>query len=129
MTYSEKLKDPKWKALRTEFIASRKVEGEVFCDDCGEDTCGRTLHVHHRLYRRGAEPWEYSFDELRLICVECHNRIHDTEQRARAFVRSVSPHICYELNSLIEELSQLRPGLLKIVIARARREAINLPYY
>lgn len=126
--YAEKLKDPRWKAFRLAFIDWRHDENlGPQCDDCGEDTQG-ALHVHHRLYREGAEPWEYDYNELRLICADCHERIHKTEKRLRKFAISVRPHICYELNALLDELEELPDGALKIALAQSKNIARNLRY-
>lgn len=40
------------------------------CSYCGSDT--KTLNVHHRFYRKGAEPWDYELEELICLCDECH---------------------------------------------------------
>lgn len=129
MTYSEKLKDPRWTDLRERFKRSKRRDGfPDQCDDCGEDTRG-PLHVHHRLYRNGAEPWEYAFDELRLICEECHNLIHRTEAKARAFVLTLEPHVCYEMDDFLEEIIHLRDDMqIKVAFARAKNVVRDIRY-
>lgn len=121
MSYSEKLKDPRWATLRETFKAHRRnIQNGLQCDDCGEDTSG-PLHVHHRLYRKGAEPWEYSFDELRLLCVGYHDLIHSTESEYRAFIIALRPHFCYELIALLDEFAEAHEeDILKVCIARAK---------
>jgi len=44
------------------------------CENCGskEDT----LHVHHRIYHKGREPWEYEDHELDVLCEHCHQDAH-----------------------------------------------------
>ncbi len=64
--YSAKLKDPRWQRKRLEIL-----NRDAFtCRDCGDKE--KTLHVHHCLYHRGTEPWEYRDDELRTLCEGCH---------------------------------------------------------
>lgn len=66
-TYSEKLLDPRWQRVRLEVL--RKYDFR--CWQCGSGD--KTLHVHHRFYRRGAEPWDYDPDnELMALCKDCH---------------------------------------------------------
>lgn len=70
LSYSEKLKDPRWQRKRLE----RLQESEFSCDCClSED---KTLHVHHKFYKKNAEPWEYENHELEVLCEDCHDYRH-----------------------------------------------------
>lgn len=126
-SYAEKLRDPRWVYFRSEFIASRRREGSSDeCDDCGEDTHD-SLHVHHRLYRTGREPWEYEFSDLRLLCVDCHDRIHEVERRTQALIRSIEAHEAYEVSDLLNELVEAQEkGLLKVALAWAKNSVRDL---
>lgn len=44
------------------------------CAHC--DGGENTLHVHHKLYRKGAKPWEYEDKELIVLCANCHKSDH-----------------------------------------------------
>lgn len=130
MTYSEKLKDGRWLDFRREYIARKRHQrggwdSKDWCDDCGQDTCG-AVHVHHRVYRDGKEPWEYDDEDLRLLCGECHDLIHATEERARNLIRRLPPHCCYEFNDLLTELERCFAAgdtTLKIALAHSKNEA------
>lgn len=66
-TYSEKLLDPRWQRVRLEVLNKHDFR----CWHCGSRD--KTLHVHHRFYRRGAEPWDYDPNsELMALCKDCH---------------------------------------------------------
>ncbi len=65
MTYSEKLKDPRWQKKRLEVL---NRDGWA-CRDCGDTT--KQLHVHHSHYERGA-PWETGEQFLLTLCRGCH---------------------------------------------------------
>lgn len=67
MTYSEKLKDPRWRALRCRLIE----KSENRCVHCGPNFDG-PLQVHHLVYIRGKEPWEYDVRLLKVLCDNCH---------------------------------------------------------
>jgi hypothetical protein len=69
-TYSEKLKDPRWQRRRLHMLEAAGWK----CSGCQAED--KTLHVHHKLYRKGADPWEYSDDELAVLCEGCHGRDH-----------------------------------------------------
>lgn len=66
MTYSDKLKDPRWQKKRLEIMLRDKFT----CQLCSATTA--TLHVHHLAYEKGKEPWEYEEKMLVTICVGCH---------------------------------------------------------
>lgn len=66
MTYSEKLKDPRWQKKRLEILQ----RDNWACQMCFDTKS--MLAVHHRYYRRGAEPWDYTDASLVTLCQECH---------------------------------------------------------
>jgi hypothetical protein len=64
MSYSEKLKDPRWQKKRLEVFNRDKFA----CLCCGRKD--QTLHVHHLRY--AAEPWDTPMDHLETLCEQCH---------------------------------------------------------
>lgn len=70
-TYAEKLRDPRWQRRRLEVMGN----ADFACEACG--AIHLTLNVHHTLYRKGADPWEYSDEELRCLCEGCHGIEHE----------------------------------------------------
>lgn len=66
MTYSEKLKSPKWQKKRLELLEQRGWK----CECCGEES--KTLHVHHSYYSKDNLPWEYEDWAYKVLCEECH---------------------------------------------------------
>lgn len=75
MAYSDDLKDPRWQRKRLE----RLQLAAWCCEDCDSDA--KTLHVHHKFYRRGAKPWEYEDHELLVLCEDCHADRHHSQAR------------------------------------------------
>lgn len=68
--YSEKLKNPLWQKKRLLIF-----ERDGFrCTKCGSDK--KTLHVHHKRYLEGHNPWEYEDRDLITLCEDCHTREH-----------------------------------------------------
>lgn len=65
--YSEKLRDPRWQKRRLEIFQ----RDEFSCQRCQDDKS--TLHVHHRRYLAGHEPWEYEDCDLVTLCESCHS--------------------------------------------------------
>lgn len=80
MTYAEKLKHPKWQKRRLEILEAHGFK----CSTC--QSGDKTLHVHHRRYRKGAEPWEYGDDDLDCLCEDCH-------KETTALDRQISDHL------------------------------------
>jgi len=68
MTYSEKLKDPRWQKKRLEILQ----RDEFMCQLC-QDT-ESTLVVHH--YKYSGEPWEAEDIHLITLCESCHESEH-----------------------------------------------------
>lgn len=79
MTYSDKLKDPRWQKVRLK-IMERDSFGCQFCGDKKSQ-----LQVHHLIYRKNADPWEYEHDELKTLCCNCHKSV--TEVRKQVLER------------------------------------------
>jgi len=83
MAYADLLKDPRWQRARLEALNAADWE----CSSCGERT--KTLHVHHKRYVWGRKPWEYTIDELAVLCVDCHERITLIQKRFDAAVAAL----------------------------------------
>jgi hypothetical protein len=64
--YLAKLRDPRWQKKRLEIL---NRDGWM-CQICGREDI--TLHVHHRRYIHGREPWDIDNDSLVTLCEECH---------------------------------------------------------
>jgi len=69
--YWEKLKDPRWQRKRLEIMG----RDSFMCMSCGDKD--NTLNVHHKTYKKGAEPWEYNDENFITLCDDCHTSIHD----------------------------------------------------
>ncbi len=66
MDYSDKLRDPRWQKLRLSVFQ----RDNWTCKKCGNKE--KTLHIHHIVYHKNKEPWEYSMDDLMTLCEACH---------------------------------------------------------
>jgi len=68
-TYSEKLQDPRWQKKRLEILNRDGFK----CQMCSNDK--KTLHVHHKEYVYGKQPWEYENSNFNTLCKDCHELI------------------------------------------------------
>lgn len=67
LTYSEKLKDPRWQKKRLEILN----RDEFKCTFCKDESS--TLHVHHIAYAK--DPWDVPNEDLITVCCHCHEII------------------------------------------------------
>jgi ribosomal protein L37AE/L43A len=65
-TYAEKLLDPKWQKKRLEILQ----RDNFTCQGCLDKES--TLHVHHKTYIKGREPWDYDNYNFITLCETCH---------------------------------------------------------
>lgn len=70
LSYSEQLKHPSWQKRRLEVLSG----SDFTCQGCYDKET--TLHVHHKQYFSGRMAWEYSDDELIVLCEDCHKEAH-----------------------------------------------------
>ncbi len=81
MTYSEKLKDPRWQKKRLQIL-----ERDNFtCRYC-EDT-EKTLHVHHMIYSKA--PWLTDNEHLLTLCEDCHKEIEGEIDASKHFLSHI----------------------------------------
>lgn len=67
MTYSEKLRDPRWQKKRLEILN----RDNFTCTLCGDDKT--ELQIHHNVYYK--EPWDALNENLTTLCKDCHGAI------------------------------------------------------
>jgi hypothetical protein len=67
--YNEQLKNEKWKAFRNFVFVVRGSK----CEMCGAT---QKLQVHHPNYVKGRKAWEYTCNEVVVLCEQCHRKAH-----------------------------------------------------
>jgi len=67
---------PRWQKKRLE----RMEQAGWRCESCESEE--KTLHVHHKSYKKGASPWEYENDELECLCEDCHAEQHGIQEHS-----------------------------------------------
>jgi hypothetical protein len=78
-TYSDKLKSPKWQKKRLEILSRDKFTCKL-CKDTETQ-----LHVHHKYYEDGCDPWEYPNTALVTLCAHCHQEIERFDKHEHEF--------------------------------------------
>lgn len=95
-TYSERLKDPRWQKKRLEVLEREGWE----CMSCGSKQ--KTLHVHHCVYSKGLDPWDYDHT-LIALCEVCHTERGRLQTLLLASTRKMTNE---NMKALIEDLDR-----------------------
>jgi hypothetical protein len=106
MTYSEKLKDPRWQRRRQDAF---DFHGQRCCK-CQRHTT--ELHVHHINYSPGREPWDYTNAELAVLCYDCHKRTEREIREYRSDLFKVGPDTLLALGVARDILMAKQPYAL-----------------
>lgn len=70
--YAKQLEDVRWKEYREKVLDIRGRQ----CEICGNK---HYLQIHHLKYEQGIYAWEYSIDDVIVLCCKCHKAIHGIE--------------------------------------------------
>lgn len=96
MNYKEQIKSPKWQKRRLEILQKDGFR----CQICGDDE--HTLNVHHLVYHKNRNIWEYEDWELITLCEDCHEHQHIMEENLEEKIWSLKSR-----GVSIEEISAL----------------------
>lgn len=94
MTYSEKLRDPRWQKKRLKILERAGWK----CQCCKDSK--NTLNVHHLVYT-GKDPWDEPDSNLEVLCEDCHEWREDWNRymegrsvRSTMFCQAFYAQIC-----------------------------------
>lgn len=110
-SYSEKLKDPRWQRKRLEIFE----RDNWMCKKCEDSS--KTLHVHHKEYHTGKEPWDYLNSFLETLCETCHAKEHDLIPDSH-LVRKQEHRLIKEHASATDTAIQTHIDILMIRLAK-----------
>lgn len=121
MTYSEKLKSPKWQKKRLEIMQRDNFK----CRICEDEN--NTLNIHHILYKKEYKnPWDYPNELLITLCESCHNIESKTDKIKEALEFF---DIVMELTNTSTYLTQfilIEAGYYEVYENYTRKEAIKM---
>jgi len=84
--FFEKYKDVRWQKKRLEVL---EFNGWA-CECCGEDN--EQLHVHHKRYLKGRNPWDYDVEQLSAVCGDCHRGLGEQNDLLNKVLSLVPVH-------------------------------------
>lgn len=81
--FFKQYQSPKWQKRKADYMInfSGIYDGEVFCECCCDSE--KQLQLHHIVYYSDRKVWEYSDDELLLVCSDCHESVHEKQLRIK----------------------------------------------
>lgn len=79
-TYWEKLRDPRWQKKRLEIMEIHDFQ----CELCQSENS--PLNVHHKVYFKNKEPWEYKNHQLSCLCESCHQIEHGLDEKFKDLI-------------------------------------------
>lgn len=95
----QKYKDPRWQKLRLQKMEQARFK----CEHCEDETS--TLNVHHKIYRRSANPWEYELHELECLCEGCHEEHHSLKDQLKEAIAALDQYAFHELLGYAQALA------------------------
>lgn len=115
--YQQKLLDPRWQKKRLEILQ----RDNWTCQACEDRES--TLHVHHRYYEKGRDPWDYPNEALVTVCADCHDidRL-DRPEHERRLMQALQRHLWwYEVEWLAMVFEDMPTDVARALAAGAVR--------
>lgn len=103
MNISQVQNHPLWIRRRDAYLEANGTT----CVGCGDL---EHPHVHHKYYQNGRAYWDYSDDDLEVLCVRCHSQFHSRVPITKLYTlgHDISPSFCTrKLSSPVEKLRRL----------------------
>jgi len=98
MTYSQKLRDPRWQKKRLQILE----RDNWTCKSCG--SVEKSLQVHHVIYLK-RDPWDYPSEYYQTLCEECHHERQELiDNAANAFRISLKDSPTSEIRSCAQRI-------------------------
>lgn len=96
-TYAEKLKSPHWQRLRLRIFE----RDNWTCRECGDSES--ELHVHHIMYIKGRQPWQYEDTNFKTLCEICHSKKHGKHFDP---TKDIVPSVYVSISEAIKDLTK-----------------------
>lgn len=123
-TYAEKLKDPRWQRKRLEVMKQAGFKCEICWDSQS------SLQIHHPVYKKGADPWDYEKGELLCCCEECHKTATASQKKFKDMAFT-SPAKFVELMDMINDgiLDAACECLIELMVAHSKKTGESVGVY
>jgi hypothetical protein len=92
-------------------------KAEFACEECDDATS--TLNVHHKIYHKGRDPWDYEDRELYCLCESCHEAWHTHKERLNVLLTYIDIEDLRELVAFGATRSLLKGDLTFVTLVSA----------
>lgn len=85
------------------------------------------LHVHHRHYLKGREPWDYPGELLVTLCKDCHRKEEDAATNAQEVFNSLHfwGYFNVEIQRELSKLIEIKMNILKATNAESNAQGLD----
>jgi hypothetical protein len=90
------------------------------CQECLSKD--KTLNVHHLIYRKGANPWDYEPCDLKTLCEDCHSKVTVEDSSIKEWLANTDNRLF--ISKLIA-LERVDIGILDSMLYRFRELVTN----
>lgn len=119
--YFASYQNPLWQKKRLENLQLANYE----CVNCGNKD--NQLHVHHKQYFKGRNPWEYDNDQLEVLCESCHKDTHHVINAIKMMISySDTSEIFNILSGYLDEKIRLKSYEIDDVISLYEQSKQNI---
>jgi len=108
LTFAEQIKHPEWQKRRLHMLEAADWE----CTHCGSKEA--SLNVHHRRYVKGRLYWEYSDEELQVLCQDCHEKEHANIELMHRLLTASASEVGFGVASVAALLAGYLYGLCSL---------------
>jgi hypothetical protein len=109
--YNKLLQTCEWQEKREEIFFRDKYTC-VCCNSKATDlpNLGKTLNVHHIVYRKNMKPWEYDNSDLITLCDNCHDFITQRIDSCVEIIRRmcIDDDLSEQLEYLLKNISVIK---------------------
>jgi hypothetical protein len=88
-SFFDQYKDPRWQQMRLKVM---ERDGFTCCHCYSKD---KPLNVHHLIYMKNMNPWEYDPDDLITLCEVCHEKLTKHTNELIIIIRKLGMNKCF----------------------------------
>lgn len=126
MSYAEKLKDQRWQKLRLQLLEAAGWQCQS--ESCENRNERPTLHIHHRLYLRNTDPWDYEPWAYAVLCEKCHEFEQGLLENAHAALAKYPDLLgaCVDVNRMDPDLAARIARIIASLLVIDNKELVSL---
>jgi hypothetical protein len=105
-SYYDLLKRPEWQEKRLRIMERDGFKCTGYYCEGGKGQ----LHVHHRFYRKGVNPWDYPDGTLETLCEACHESVETSKIALAEAIGRIPSHLLRNIRGYVDGLASMQSG-------------------